>query len=196
MNRSASGAIQVYKDGTSLGCRRASGLSSGHRFSAPLPPPDIQREAGIERLHLGHHRTVCGGETVLDGGTSAWWLRDDRSLTAAMKITVTAKAAQISNFAAVDPVIARRPWLVSVNGTAALPRRGKSSIRLSAIALESASVHRPPGNCAINEANLCVAISFGRSDSSAASFQGSTFDRASAERTLSGISPACAPIGA
>jgi len=48
----------------------------------------------------------------------------------------------------------------------------------------------------ISAANLCVAESLGSSDSSVASFQGSRPSRASAERTLSGISFLSMPIGA
>jgi hypothetical protein len=77
-----------------------------------------------------------------------------------------------------------------------LLRCGKSSIKRSAFAPKSISAHRPPGNRAINVANLCVAGSFGNADNSAASFQGSRSSRASAERTLSGISFLSAPIGA
>jgi hypothetical protein len=75
-------------------------------------------------------------------------------------------------------------------------RSGKSRTRRSAIAPQSASAHGPPGNRAINEANLCAALCFGISDNSAASAQGSMFNRASAERTLSAMLFLSAPIGA
>jgi hypothetical protein len=73
---------------------------------------------------------------------------------------------------------------------------GKSSIRRLAIGVQSACAHRPPGNRAINEANLCAAMSFGNADNWEASAQGSTFSRDSAERTLSVIVLSSAPIGA
>ena len=110
--------------------------------------------------------------------------------------TVAAKAAQISNFAPVELLISLRLETFPTRTALEAPGRGKSSIKRTAIVLESACVHRSPGNCAINEANLCTAGLFGSADSSAAIAQGSTFRRASAERTLSGISSLSVPMGA
>ena len=140
---------------------------------------------------------VCGGEAPLKAGASARLPCDEGSRFAAMMRAVTPNTAQSSTFAIVEPVISRRPRTgFAANGTSELPGLGKSSIKRSAIALASASVHRAPGNRAINDANLCAAAPFGSSDNSAASIQGSTSSRARAERTLSGISPPSAPIGA
>ena len=105
-------------------------------------------------------------------------------------------AAQIRIFVTAAPDIPRKPWPLVANDTLERPWRGKSSIKRSAIGPESADAHRPPGNRAINAANLCLAVPFGSSDNSAASFHGSRFSRVSAERTLSGISFLSAPIGA
>ena len=105
----------------------------------------------------------------------------------------TPSTAQIAIFVTVIP---RRPWPFEANETFERPWRGKSSIKRSAIAPESGGAHCPPGNCAINAANLCLAVPSGSSDNSAASFHGSRFSRVSAERTLSGISFLSAPIGA
>ena len=139
---------------------------------------------------------VCGGEALLKAGASARLPCDEGSRFAAMMRAVI-NTAQSSTFAIVEPVISRRPRRgFAANGTSELPGLGKSSIKRSAIALASTSVHRAPGNRAINDANLCAAAPFGSSDSSAASIQGSTSSRARAERTLSGISPPSAPIGA
>jgi hypothetical protein len=133
---------------------------------------------------------------VLKAGASAFSARDGGSRFAATMRTVATSAAQISIFVAAESFIARRPWAFSANGVWGLLRRGKSSIRRSEIARESAFVHRSPGNCKINAANLCAAVNLGSSDSSAASFQGSMSSRASAERTLRGISFLSAAMGA
>jgi hypothetical protein len=139
---------------------------------------------------------VCGGEVLLKAGASRSPC-DEGSRLAAMMRAAAPNTAQSSTFAIAEPVISRRPRRgFGANGTSELPGLGKSSIKRSAIALESASVHRPPGNSAINDANLCAAAPFGSSDNSAASIQGSTSSRARAERTLSGISTPSAPIGA
>jgi len=106
-------------------------------------------------------------------------------------------AAQISIFATGNPVvILGMAWTFSVNGTLGRLRVGRSAIKRPAIPLESAGVHRPPGSRTISVANRSVAASLGSSDNSAASFQGWRFNRASAERTLSGISSLSMPIGA
>jgi hypothetical protein len=89
-----------------------------------------------------------------------------------------------------------KPRVFSANGTVELLRRGKSSIKRPAIAFMSACSHAPAGSRAIDLANLWVARFFGSSDNSAASFQGSRFSRASADRTLRGVSFLSAPIGA
>jgi hypothetical protein len=140
---------------------------------------------------------VCGGEALLKADASARLPCDEGSRLAAMMRAVTPNTAQSSTFAIAEPVISRRPERgFGANETSELPGLGESSIERSAIALESASVHRPPGNRAINDANLCAAAPFGSWDNSAASIQGSTSSRARAERTLRGISTPSAPIGA
>ena len=65
-----------------------------------------------------------------------------------------------------------------------------------AIGAQCDCAHWPRGNRAINEANLCAAMSFGSADNLAASAQGSTFSRDSAESTLRVIILSSAPIGA
>ena len=132
----------------------------------------------------------------MTAGASAGLPRDKGSRLAAMIRAMTTNAAQNRTFAATGPVIPPTPRAFAANGTRGLKRRGNSSIKRVAIAPTSACVHLPQGNRAINEANLCVAFSFGSSDNSAASSQGSTSNRASAERTLSGISFRSVPIGA
>jgi hypothetical protein len=123
-------------------------------------------------------------------------ITDDGSRLAAMMRAVTPSAAQISIIATGAPIISRRPRAFSAEGTLELAARGKSSIKRSAIARESAGTHRPAGNRAIKEANLCAAVLVGSSDNSTASCQGSTLSRDSAERTLSGISFLSSPIDA
>ena len=143
-------------------------------------------------MPLGHlPSSTLWGEVVLKAGTSPRSRRAAGSRLAAMMRAATPNAAQSRIFTSGE---SRRPRTSSVNGTLDLLQYGKSSIRRSAIARQSACAHRPPGNRAINEANLCVAVFFGSSDSSAASSQGSTYSRASVERTLSGISFPSAPI--
>ena len=86
------------------------------------------------------------------------------------------------------------PLAFSINGTEGRAREGSSAIKRCAIPPASACVHRPPGNRTISAASLCAAQSLGSSDSSTASFQGSRSSRASADRTLSGISFLSMPI--
>lgn len=138
---------------------------------------------------------VCGGEAVLKGGASSRSL-DEGSRIAAKSRTAAHNRAQISIFAPMELGIHRGPRVFSDNGILELLQRGKSSIKRSAIALESACAHRPTGNSEINDANLCAAVSLGSSDNSAASSHGSTPSRAKAERTLSAISFLSTPIGA
>jgi hypothetical protein len=85
---------------------------------------------------------------------------------------------------------------VSRDGILELARRGKSTIKRAAIVSGSRCADGWPGSTAINEANLLVAVSPGNSASLAASCQGSTSSRASAERTLSSIPFLSSPIGA
>jgi hypothetical protein len=68
-----------------------------------------------------------------------------------------------------------------------IARRGKSAIRRAAIVPESKSIDGLPGTDAINAAILSVAIFPGASVNLAASCQGSKSDRASVDRTVSGI---------
>jgi hypothetical protein len=75
-------------------------------------------------------------------------------------------------------------------------RRGKSEIKRAVIVTESGRTDGPGGRSAISEANLRVAASPGNRANVAASSQGSTFSRASAERTLSSIPLLSSPIGA
>jgi hypothetical protein len=77
-----------------------------------------------------------------------------------------------------------------------LERRGKSSINRSAVAVGSTCEDGLAGKRAINEANLRAAVSFGSSESSAASCQGSTLSLESADKTVRGISSLSAPTGA
>ena len=112
-----------------------------------------------------------------------------------MRAVIT-NAAQSKIIVNVEPAIAGKRWAFSDTRPFELLRRGKSLIKRPAIASESVCPQPPPGNRAINEANLCVAGSVGNSDNSAASSQGSMFSRESAERTLSGISLLSAPMAA
>ena len=172
--------------------KREANKEAGYRAHPSLVPS--RWRSGDRHREFGD---VCGGEALLKAGASARLPCDEGSRFAAMMRAVTPNTAQSSTFAIVEPVISRRPRRgFAANGTSELPGLGKSSIKRSAIALASASVHRAPGNRAINDANLCAAAPFGSSDNSAASIQGSTSSRARAERTLSGISPPSAPIGA
>lgn len=82
------------------------------------------------------------------------------------------------------------------NGILELCCPGKSEIKRAAILPESRCADGPSGSAAINEANLCVAISRDTRANSAASSQGSIPNRASAESTLSGTSFLPSPIGA
>jgi hypothetical protein len=133
---------------------------------------------------------------VLKDGASAGSVCDDGSRIVASSSAAAPNTAKISIFALMELVIQGGPRVITDNGALESPQRGKSSIKRSAISLESTCAHRPTGNRAINEANLCAAVSLGSSDSSAASSQGSTPSRASAERTLSAISFLSTPIGA
>ncbi len=75
--------------------------------------------------------------------------------------------------------------------------RGKSAIKRAAIVRWSRRVACSSGSDAINAVSFRVAVALGRLARQAASSQGSIFCRASAERTLSGISPSLSsPIGA
>jgi hypothetical protein len=80
-----------------------------------------------------------------------------------------------------------RPRAFSTSRVSPTRRRGKSSISRLAMATRSACVLPPLGNRAISDASLCEAESFGSPANSAASLHGSTFNRVSAERTLSVI---------
>src|SRR5208282_482768 len=75
-------------------------------------------------------------------------------------------------------------------------RLGRSAIKRAAIVPGSGCADGPSGSDAINEANLSVAVSPGNRAKLAASCQGSTSSRASAERTLSRIPFLFSPIGA
>jgi hypothetical protein len=85
---------------------------------------------------------------------------------------------------------------VSRDGILERARRGKSAIKRAAIAPGSRCADGPSGSAAINEANLCVAVSLGNRANLSASCQGSISNRASAETTLSGMSFRSSPIGA
>ena len=63
-------------------------------------------------------------------------------------------------------------------------RRGKSPIKRVATVPTSGYAADPPGRDAIEEINRWIAAFVGNCDSSAASCHGSTFNLASAERTL------------
>ena len=75
-------------------------------------------------------------------------------------------------------------------------RRGRSAIKRAAIVRASEFADGQSGSAAISVANLSMAVGPGSRDSLAASCQGSTSCRASAERTLSGIPFRCSAIGA
>ena len=157
--------------------------------------PARARSDDRHRRELGSD--VCGGEAVLKAGASAGSPGDTGwRLVATTTTAATPSAVQIRIVATVEPVMPQRPCAFPVNATLELLRRGKRSIKRPAIAFESACAHWPVGSRAIDVANLCVATSFGSSDNSAASFQGSSFSRASADRTLSGVSFLSAPIRA
>ena len=119
---------------------------------------------------------------------------DDGSQLAAPIRAMPTNAAQISIFAGGETAFPAMPLALSINGTEGRPREGSSAIKRCAIPPASACVHRPPGNRTISAASLCAAESLGSSDSSTASFQGSRSSRASADRTLSGISFLSMPI--
>lgn len=82
------------------------------------------------------------------------------------------------------------------NGILAPAVRGKREIRRAAIGPESRCVDGPSGSAAIIEANLWVAVLPGSTANRAASRQGSTPCRASAESTLSSMPFLSSPIGA
>ena len=105
-------------------------------------------------------------------------------------------ATQISIFSVGRTPVPGRQLAFSTGGMRGTLCEGRSSITRCAIPPASACVHRLPGKRTISAASLCVAQSLGSSDSSAASFQGSRFSRASADRTLSGISFLSTPIDA
>jgi hypothetical protein len=77
-----------------------------------------------------------------------------------------------------------------------LARRGKRAIKRAAIVPRSRCADGSPGSAAIKEANLWVAVFPANRANLAASCQGSTSIRASAERTLSGVPFFSSPIGA
>jgi hypothetical protein len=77
-----------------------------------------------------------------------------------------------------------------------LTLRGKSAINRAAIVPLSRWPDGPSGNVAINDASLLMAASPGNRVKSAASCQGSTSNRANAERTLSIIPFLSSPTGA
>jgi len=81
-------------------------------------------------------------------------------------------------------------------GVLVLARMGNSATKRAAIVLASRCSEVPSGSAAINEVNLSVAVSPGKSANLAASCQGSMSNRANAERTLSSIPFLSSPTGA
>jgi hypothetical protein len=104
----------------------------------------------------------------------AHWTANERT----MKITNT---MTLASFIVLTPGSALRwaAWEIA--------RRGKSATRRAAIVAETKSVDGLPGTDVINEASLSVAIFPGASVNLAASCHGSRSDRASVDRTVSGI---------
>jgi hypothetical protein len=95
-----------------------------------------------------------------------------------------------------DLVTGPMPGNVRLDGTSEPTRRGKSEIKRAAIVPQFGRADGPSGRAAINKANFRVAVFPGNRASVAASSQGSTSSRASAERTLSTIPLLSSPIGA
>src|ERR1700691_1751080 len=110
--------------------------------------------------------------------------------------TPNIKAVMITNVKILELVTVLAPGNMSRDEIFDLARRGKSAIKRLAIVPRSGCVDGPPGNSAINKTNLRIAASRGNRANSLASCQGSTSDRASAERTLSSIPFLSSPIGA
>jgi hypothetical protein len=87
--------------------------------------------------------------------------------------------------------------LANVPGSgSAVARRGRSATKPAAIAPGFSGVDDLPGTAMINEASLAVAMFPGAPANLAASRQGSRSDRASADRTLSGIPFVSSPTDA
>lgn len=92
--------------------------------------------------------------------------------------------------------VAAPPGAGARKGSKAPLPRGKSAINRAATVAVSGCADGLSGSAAINEAILAVAVSLGMRARLAASNQGSTSNRASAERTLSNIPFLSSPIGA
>ena len=80
--------------------------------------------------------------------------------------------------------------------TREVARRGRSAIRRAAIVLKSRFPRAPSGSAASNDSRRRVADAAGNLANLAASCQGSSSSRASADRTLSNIPLPSSPIGA
>lgn len=106
------------------------------------------------------------------------------------------KTMKITYMTVRGPIAVPTPGAVWRGRIFELARRGNSATKRAAIVRGSDGADGPSGSAAIIEANLSVAASPGNRASSAASCQGSTSSRASAERTLSSIPFLSSPIGA
>jgi hypothetical protein len=95
-----------------------------------------------------------------------------------------------------ERVTAPIPGTAGRDATSELTKRGKSKIKRAAMVPESGRAEGPAGKAAISEVNFRVAASPGNRANVAASFQGSTSSRASAERTLNCIPLLSSPIDA
>ena len=103
-------------------------------------------------------------------------------------MTAATNAEQSNSLTLGAPMIALHSLDFAASTAEATRRIGNNSIRRAKFAGEPPAIQEPSGNCETSAANLNRAGSLGRPASSAASTQGSTSSRASAERTLSGIS--------
>ena len=110
--------------------------------------------------------------------------------------TASVRTIKITNTMILASLIVLTPGSVLPNAPGEIARRGKSATRRAAIVPESKSVDGLPGTDVINQASLSVAIFPDASVNLAASCQGSRSDRASVDRTVSGIPFLSSPTGA
>ncbi len=110
--------------------------------------------------------------------------------------TAIVRTMKITNTMILGSLIVMTPGNLLRNAAWEIVRRGKRATRRAAIVPESNSVDGLPGSDVINAASLSVAIFPGASVNLAASCQGSRSNRASADRTVSGMPFLSSPTGA
>jgi hypothetical protein len=142
------------------------------------------------------HWIEAGDETMLDAGARVLSLCIGGWRLLVSNCVVSRNAIRITNMMTRVLVAALRVGEDSWRRALEAPGRGKSAIKRAASASESRRADVLSGSAEINKVILSVALSLGMRARLAASSQGSTSNRASAEMTLSSIPFRSSPIGA